>query len=59
MAKNGLRVRYKGADYIIDNLSKEDKERMRVEIGIAIKQDEDRRKLREAKKPKDSKKGAK
>jgi hypothetical protein len=56
--KNSLRVRYKGADYLIDGLSKEDKELMRVEIGIAIKQDEERRKQREAKQPKKSKKGA-
>lgn len=45
--KNSLRIRYKGADYIIDNLSKEDREMMRVEIEQAIKQDEARRKLRE------------
>lgn len=54
--KNSLRVRFRGADYIIDNLSKEDKELMRVEIGIAIKQDEDRRKTKELKSPKVDKK---
>jgi tripartite-type tricarboxylate transporter receptor subunit TctC len=58
--KNSLRVYYKGAYYIIANLTKEQQEDMRVEIEKAVKDDEMRRKLREKREqPKVEKKGAK
>ena len=47
--KNSLRVFYKGAYYIVDSLTKDQQEMMRVEIEKAVRDEAIRKKLREPK----------